>query len=158
MKLKRIVSVVTIIAMVMTTAFASFADPTTDFHTGLLPGESESDGATGPVVEEYYVYKEDKKLAPGSLLGDVDFSTIGRGLFFDGTDFYFYIDTGVMATNYMFTIEGDRFFFGEDGKMVKNQLVNYNDEIYFLMTTVQCIRTVGTQMSSLMSQIIHLLM
>ena len=131
MKLKRIVSVVTIIAMVMTTAFASFADPTTDFHTGLLPGESESDGATGPVVEEYYVYKEDKKLAPGSLLGDVDFSTIGRGLFFDGTDFYFYIDTGVMATNYMFTIEGDRFFFGEDGKMVKNQLVNYNDEIYF---------------------------
>ena len=52
-------------------------------------------------------------------------------MFFDGNDFYFYIDTGVAASNYMYTIEGDRFYFGEDGKMVKEELINYNGELYY---------------------------
>ena len=131
MKLKRTIALITLFTMLVGTISVCFADPTTDFHVGLLPGETEEGAPTGPVVEEYMVYKDDRNIAPGSLVGDVDLNTVGRGLFFDGTDFYFYIDTGVMATNYMFTIEGDRFFFGENGKMVKGELINYNDELYY---------------------------
>ena len=131
MKLKKSVAILTIFAMLISMISISFADPTTDFHTGPLPGETEEGAATGPEVVEYYVYKDDRNIAPGSLTGDVDLNTVGRGLFYDGTDFYFYVDTGVMATNYMYTIEGDRFFFGEDGKMVKDQMVNYNGELYY---------------------------
>ena len=131
MKIKRIIAVITMLSLVFSMHIVNFADPTEEFHVGLLPGEVDPNAPTGPEVVEYYTYKEEKKLSPGSLLGDVDLNTVGRGLFYDGTDFYFYIDTGVMATNYMFTIEGDRFFFGENGKMVKEQLVSYNDELYY---------------------------
>ena len=134
MKFKKIVAIITMISMIFSIFTVSFADPTDDFHTGLLPGEKDPNAPTGPEVEEYMVYKEEKNYAPGSLIGDVDLNTVGKGLYYDGTDFYFYIDTGVMATNYMFTIEGDRFFFGENGKMVKEQLVNYNDELYYFDT------------------------
>lgn len=131
MKLKTHITIMTIFVILIGTIFMSYADPTTDFHTGELPGEREEETATGPEVVEYMVYKDDRNVAPGSLTGDVDLSTVGKGLFFDGTDFYFYIDTGVMASNYMYTILGDRFFFGEDGKMVKDQLVDYNGELYY---------------------------
>lgn len=128
--LKKMLAIFTIFAMLISTVSVSFAEPTQDFHTGPLPGEEEED-ASGPEVVEYMVYKDDRVVAPGSLTGDVDLNTVGRGLFFDGTDFYFYIDTGVMATNYMTTILGDRFFFGEDGRMVKEELINYNGELYY---------------------------
>lgn len=131
MNLKKSVAILTIFAMLISMISISFADPTTDFHTGPLPGETEEGAATGPEVVEYYVYKDDRNIAPGSLTGDVDLNTVGRGLFYDGTDFYFYVDTGVMATNYMYTIEGDRFYFGDDGKMVKEQMVNFNGELYY---------------------------
>ena len=130
MKLKKGIVVLTIFAMLISMISISFADPTTDFHTGPLPGETE-EGANGPEVVEYMVYKDDRNIAPGSLSGDVDLNTVGKGLFFDGTDFYLFIDTGVMAQNYMYTIEGDRFFFGENGKMVKDELVDYNGELYY---------------------------
>lgn len=133
MKSKRLIAVIMIVVMMLNTLSVVFADPTSDFHTGLLPGEKDPNAPTGPEVEEYYVYDE-KKYTPGSLLGDVDLNTVGKGLFYDGNDFYLYIDTGVMATNYMFTIEGDRFYFGEDGKMVKDQLVSYNDQLYYFDT------------------------
>ena len=131
MKLKKSIAILTSFALLFSMVSISFADPTTDFHTGPLPGETEEGTGNGPEVVEYMVYKDDRNIAPGSLLGDVDLSTVGKGLFYDGNDFYFYIDTGVMATNYMYTIEGDRFFFGEDGKMVKDQLISYNDELYY---------------------------
>lgn len=131
MNFKKRVAILTIFAMLISMVSISFADPTTDFHKGPLPGETEEGSGTGPEVVEYYVYKDDKNYAPGSLTGDVDLGTVGRGLFYDGTDFYFYIDTGVMATNFMYTIEGDRFFFGDDGKMVKNEMINYNGELYY---------------------------
>lgn len=131
MKMKKIVAIILIISMVFSAHMLSLAEPTEDFHTGLLPGEEDPNIGSGPEVAEYYTYKEEKVYAPGSLLGDVDLNTIGRGLYYDGTDFYFYIDTGVMATNYMVTIEGNRYFFGDNGKMVKEELVNYNDELYY---------------------------
>ena len=131
MNFKKSIAILSIFAMLISMISVSFADPTTDFHTGPLPGETEEGAATGPEVAEYMVYKDDRVYAPGSLTGDVDLNTVGRGLFFDGTDFYFYIDTGVMATNYMFTIEGDRFFFGDDGKMVKDEMITYNGELYY---------------------------
>lgn len=131
MNVKKIVAIIIVVSMLFSIFSINYADPTTDFHEGLLPGETDPNAPKGPEVEEYWVYKEEKVYEPGSLVGDVDLNTIGRGLYYDGTDFYFYIDTGVMATNYMFTIEGDRFFFGDNGKMVKEQLVNYNDELYY---------------------------
>ncbi len=131
MKLKKNVAILTSLALLVSMVSISFADPTEDFHTGPLPGEVQEDEDVGPEVVEYMVYKDDRNIAPGSLLGDVDLSTVGKGLFYDGNDFYFFIDTGVMATNYMYTIEGDRFYFGEDGKMVKDELVSYNDELYY---------------------------
>ena len=131
MKLKKSIAILTIFAMLISMISISFADPTTDFHTGPLPGETEEGDGTGPEVVEYMVYQDDRKLAPGSLTGDVDLNTVGKGLFFDGTDFYLFIDTGVMATNFMYTIEGDRFLFGENGKMVKDEMVNYNGELYY---------------------------
>ena len=131
MNFKKSIAAFTMFALLISMISVSFADPTTDFHTGPLPGETEEGQLDGPEVVEYMVYKDDRVVAPGSLTGDVDLSTVGRGLFFDGTDFYFYIDTGVVANNYMYTIEGDRFFFGEDGKMVKDEMINYNGELYY---------------------------
>ena len=130
MKFKKIVAIVSMLAMLLCMFNMSFADPTEDLYVGPNLFET-TQGATGPEVEEYYVYKEDRNISPGSLGTDVDLNTVGKGLFFDNGDFYFYVDTGVMASNYMFTIEGDRFFFGEDGKMVKDELVSYDDEIYY---------------------------
>ena len=98
MKLKKSVAIVLIFSMLIGVCGVGFADPTEDFHTGPLPGQKEEGGATGPEVVEYYEYKEDKVYAPGSLVGDVDLSTVGRGLYYDGTDFYYFLDTGVMAT------------------------------------------------------------
>lgn len=85
----------------------------------------------GPEVVEYYDYSKNEVIAPGSLSGDVNFDFVGRGLYYDGEDFYFFLDTGILANNYMYNMEGDRFFFGEDGKMVKDQLVYYADEMYY---------------------------
>ena len=87
--------------------------------------------ANGPEVVEYYDYTTPRELPPGSLSGEVNFDYIGRGLYYDGTDFYFFLDTGILATNYMYNMEGDRFLFGEDGKMVKDQLIEYSDELYY---------------------------
>ena len=131
MKLKKSIAIFTIFTMLMGMVSISFADPTEDFHVGPLPGETEEGALNGPEVVEYMVYQDDRNIAPGSLMGDIDLNTVGKGLFFDGTDFYLYIDTGVMATNFMYTIEGDRFFFGENGKMVKDEMVNYNGELYY---------------------------
>ncbi len=131
MKLKRIVAIISVMSLLIGVCSMSFADPTTDFHTGALPGETVEGQHIGPEVVEYFEYKDEKTYTPGSLTGDVDLSLVGRGLFYDGTDFYFFIDTGVMATNFMYNIEGDRFFFGENGKMVKDELVSYSDELYY---------------------------
>ena len=131
MKFRKFVATVIVLSMVINTCGIIFAEPTEDFHTGPLPGETVPGQVLGPEVKEYYEYKEDKVYSPGSLTGDVDLNTVGKGLFYDGQDFYFFIDTGVMATNFMYNIEGDRFFFGDNGKMVKDELVNYNDEIYY---------------------------
>ena len=133
MRLKKSVAIVLMFSMLIGVCGISFADPTEDFHTGPLPGQKEEGGATGPEVVEYYDYDKhtDKTYAPGSLMGDVDLSAVGRGLFYDGQDFYYFLDTGVMATNFMYTIEGDRFFFDENGRMVRDQLVSYNDELYY---------------------------
>ena len=128
MKLKRILALVTTIIMIMGLSVICFAEPTEDFH---VVEETET-MASGPKVEEYMVYvDDDKQIEPGSLSGDVNLNTVGRGLYFDGTDFYFFLDTGIMATNFMYNIEGDRFFFGDDGKMVKDQLVSYDGELYY---------------------------
>lgn len=127
MKMKKpFVILFSLLSMILINNF-TFAEPTEDFH---IP-EPTTEAATGPEVKEYMVYEETKNYAPGSLSGDVDLSTVGKGLFYDGQDFYFFTDTGTMANNFMFNIEGDRFFFGEDGKMVKDQIVSYEDEIYY---------------------------
>ena len=131
MKLKKVVSIISVVSLLLGLSSVCLADPTTDFHTGSLPGETVEGQLLGPEIAEYYEYKDDKTYAPGSLSGDVDLNLVGRGLFYDGQDFYFFIDTGVMATNFMYNIEGDRFFFGDNGKMVKDELVNYNDELYY---------------------------
>ncbi|MBR1453818.1 MAG: hypothetical protein IJ593_04155, partial [Lachnospiraceae bacterium] len=131
MKTKKIIAILLTLSMMLGICSIGIADPSEDFHSGPLPGETEAGQGVGPEVVEYYEYKEDKKYEPGSLLGDVDLSTVGRGLFYDGTDFYYFIDVGTMANNFMYTIEGDRFFFGENGKMVKDELVSYNDELYY---------------------------
>ena len=131
MKLKKIIALMIIFAMTFG-LLHSFADPTEDFHVEPSTEVEPTGVGGGPVVEEYMVYVDDnKKIEPGSLSGDVNLNTVGRGLFFDGKDFYFFLDTGVMASNFMYNIEGDRFFFGEDGRMVKDQLVTYNGEIYY---------------------------
>ena len=93
--------------------------------------ETEDPNATGPVVAEYYNYDKPKDLAPGSTSGDVNFNYIGKGLYYDGDDFYFFLDTGIMATNYMYNYEGDRFFFGENGRMVKDEMVEFDSDIYY---------------------------
>ncbi|MBO6134355.1 MAG: hypothetical protein J6O09_01060 [Lachnospiraceae bacterium] len=130
MKQKRALSIFVIISLLFGMTSISFADPTEDLHTGEIPA-SLTGGVKGPKVEEYYHYKEDKVYKPGSLGADVDLSQVGKGLFYDGTDFYFFVDTGIMATNFMYNIEGDRFFFGDDGKMIRNELISYNDELYY---------------------------
>ena len=91
----------------------------------------ETTEANGPEVAEYYDYTTPREVAPGSMSGEVNFDFVGRGLYYDGEDFYFFLDTGILATNYMYNMEGDRFFFGENGKMVKDQLVYYADEMYY---------------------------
>ena len=131
MRTKKFIAILLTLSMMLGICSIGIADPSEDFHSGPLPGETEAGQGVGPEVVEYYEYKEDKKYEPGSLLGDVDLSTVGRGLFYDGTDFYYFIDVGTMANNFMYTIEGDRFFFGENGKMVKDELVSYNDELYY---------------------------
>ena len=93
MKQKRIISIFVIISLLFGIGSIAYAEPTEDLHTGPLPGETVDGRAPGPKVEEYYNYKEDKVYKPGSLLSDVDFSTVGKGLFYDGNDFYFFIDT-----------------------------------------------------------------
>lgn len=106
-----------------------------DFTPDELHVETEEvieEGPHGPEVVEYYDYSQgDKVYAPGSLSDDIDLSTVGKGLFFDGEEFFFYQDTGIMATNFFYTIEGDRFYFGDDGRMVKDQLINHQDELYY---------------------------
>ena len=87
--------------------------------------------ANGPELAEYYDYTTPREVAPGSLSGEVNFDYVGRGLYYDGEDFYFFLDTGILATSYMYNMEGDRFYFGEDGKMVKDQLVYHAEEMYY---------------------------
>ena len=130
MKLKKFVACMIALIFAMGIVSSNFAEPTEDFH--VEPETEPTEEANGPALEEYFEYKDDTgPVSPGSQSGDVDMGTIGRGLYYDGTDFYFFLDTGVMATNFMYNIEGDRFFFGEDGKMVKDQLIEFNDEIYY---------------------------
>lgn len=131
MKEKKVIVAFLTLSMLIGICSVAIADPTEDFHSGPLPGETEAIHESGPEVVEYYVYKEDKKYSPGSLLGDVDLSTVGRGLFNYGGDLYYFQDVGTMATNFMYTIQNDRFYFGEDGKMVRDELVNYDDELYY---------------------------
>ena len=87
--------------------------------------------ANGPEVVEYYDYTTPREVAPGTLSGEVNFDYVGRGLYYDGEDFFFFLDTGILATNYMYNMEGDRFYFGDDGKMVRDELVYHADEMYF---------------------------
>lgn len=114
-----------------------FADPIDDIMADLHPTTEPTTPYQNPeseIVIEYHDYSKDKGdrvVEPGSLSGDVNMSTIGRGLYYDGKDFYFFTDTGIMATNYMYTIQGDKFYFGEDGKMVKDTLVEYDGELYY---------------------------
>lgn len=130
MKFKRMILALMTVAMVFGLTIVNFAEPTEDFH--IEPSTEPTEEANGPVVEEYKVYiDDDKKIEPGSLSGDVNLSTVGKGLYFDGTDFYFFLDTGIMATDFMYNIQGDRFYFGEDGKMVKNEMITYDGEIYY---------------------------
>lgn len=70
-------------------------------------------------------------LAPGSDGPNMDFSNVTQGLYYNGADFYFLLDTGIYATNFMFNMEGDRFYFGEDGKMVKEEVVEHEGQFYY---------------------------
>ena len=70
-------------------------------------------------------------IEPGSQYSITDFSKVGKGLYYDGTDFYYLLDTGIVATNYMYINDGDRFYFGDDGKMVKDEIVDHENEKYF---------------------------
>ena len=76
MKVKKNLAILSVLAMSVVMAMICFADPTTDFHQGPLPGETEENNATGPVVEEYMVYKDDRVVTPGSLTDEVDRNTI----------------------------------------------------------------------------------
>ena len=78
MKMKKIVAIITIISMVLSMHVVNYADPSEEFHEGLLPGEVDPNAPTGPEVVEYYTYKEEKAHTPGSLLGDVDLNTVDR--------------------------------------------------------------------------------
>lgn len=152
MKIKKfsIVLLVLILAMQMVTFV--FADSDDDYNdddyisydskneygpgnlTGKKPEQKPIEttiAANGPEIAEYYDYTTPREVAPGSLSGDVNFDYVGRGLFHDGEDFYFFLDTGILATEYMYNMEGDRFYFGDDGKMVKDQMVYYADEMYY---------------------------
>lgn len=109
-------------------AFTGFSAD--EMHVWAETKETEA-GATGPVVEEFMKYKDDKILAPGSLSEDIDLDNVGKGLFYDGENYYFFTDTGIRASNIMYTIQGDRFYFNEDGRMVRNELIEYNGELYY---------------------------
>ena len=77
------------------------------------------------------VFATNAYIEPGSQYNITDFSNVSKGLYFDGTDFYYLLDTGVIATNYMYIQDGDRYYFGEDGKMVKDAIVDHDNEKYF---------------------------
>ena len=70
-------------------------------------------------------------IIPGSQSEDMDFSNLTRGLYNNGTDFYYILDSGVYATNFMYSFGGEKFYFGDDGKMVRDQVVQYEDQFYY---------------------------
>ena len=70
-------------------------------------------------------------IAPGSETPNMDFSNVTQGLYYNGSDFYFLLDTGIIATNYMLNMDGDRFYFGDDGRMVKEEVVEHEGQFYY---------------------------
>ena len=62
-----------------------------------------------------------------------DPSELPKGLFQYEDDLYYILSGGVLATEYFYTTqEGDRLYFGEDGKQVKNEKIELNGEYYYL--------------------------
>ncbi|MBQ2204683.1 MAG: hypothetical protein II411_02160, partial [Lachnospiraceae bacterium] len=89
MKLKKFVACMIALIFAMGIVSSNFAEPTEDFH--VEPETEPTEEANGPALEEYFEYKDDTgPVSPGSQSGDVDMGTIGRGLYYDGTDFYFF--------------------------------------------------------------------
>lgn len=72
--------------------------------------------------------------APGSLGTSLDFSNISRGLYYDGNDYYYILEQGEVATDYLLNLRGEIHYFDSDGKMVKDDMVEYESEYYFFDT------------------------
>ena len=78
---------------------------------------------------------QNTQITPGSQSEDMNFANLTRGLYYNGTDFYLILDSGVHATNFMYNMGGEKFYFGDDGKMVRDEVVEYNDEYYYFDAT-----------------------
>ncbi len=76
-------------------------------------------------------YDKDHNILSKDQLG-FDASDLPRGLYQHEDALYYIMDGGVVAQDYMYTTdEGDRVYFGDDGKQVKNQKVEYSGEFYY---------------------------
>ena len=74
---------------------------------------------------------QETHITPGSQGEDMSFNNLTRGLYYNGTDFYFILDSGINATDFMYNLGGEKIYFGDDGRMVKDQVVEYNNEYYY---------------------------
>lgn len=78
---------------------------------------------------------QEVQITPGSQGESMDFTNLTQGLYYNGTDFYFILESGVNATNFMYKMGGETVYFGDDGKMVRDQVVEYNEEKYYFDAT-----------------------
>ena len=86
------------------------------------------------VVNLVYAEELPQTIAPGSQTYVVDFDRITRGLYYDGQDYYFVLEQGVPATDYLLNLHGEKYYFGSDGKMIKDEIVEYEEEKYYFDT------------------------
>ena len=76
-------------------------------------------------------YEHKKEILAKDQFG-FDVSNEAKGLFQYEDSLYYILAGGVLATDYMTTTEnGERLYFGDDGKQVKNQKIEYNGEYYY---------------------------
>ena len=114
-------------------------------ETGIAPSpNAQNQSAPGGILGVKYVGEVDPMKyielnygkSPEVLLKErtgFDPSELPKGLFQYEDDLYYILSGGVLATDYFFTTEdGDRLYFGDDGKQVKNEKIEFNGEYYYL--------------------------
>ena len=88
-------------------------------------------GAVDPLKYIDTSYGQKKEILAKEQLG-FDISNEEKGLYQHEDSLYYILSGGVLATDYMHTTEnGERLYFGDDGKQIKNQKIEYNGEYYY---------------------------